>query len=63
MTTQVEIKFTATGCTAVAGNFAPGDLLRCSSEWANHLVNEAKCAEYVNKPQTEKKPTAKTAKE
>ena len=44
---QVQIKFTAVGCTALTRNFAPGDLLRTSPEMASHLVKEAKCAEYV----------------
>lgn len=46
---QVQIKFTASGCSAVTGNFAPGDLLRTSAEMARHLVEDAKCAEYVGK--------------
>ena len=52
---QVQIKFTAHGCIAVTGNFAPGDLLRTSADVARHLVKEAKCAEYVGdikKPKT-----------
>lgn len=44
---QVQIKFTAHGCSAVTGNFAPGDLLRTSADVARHLVKDAKCAEYV----------------
>jgi hypothetical protein len=44
---QVQIKFITTGCSAITGNFAPGDLLRTSPEMASHLVDDAKCAEYV----------------
>jgi hypothetical protein len=51
---QVQIKFTTTGCSAITGNFAPGDLLRTSAEMARHLVDDAKCAEYVvAKPQAD----------
>ena len=44
---QVQIKFTASGSSSATGNFAPGDLLRCSPEMARHLVDEAQCAQYV----------------
>lgn len=59
---QVEVKFTASGCSAVTGNFAPGDLLRTSPEMARHLVKDARCAEYTqagadDKPVVKAKPT------
>ena len=69
---QVQIKFTASGSSSATGNFAPGDLLRCSADTARHLVEEAKCAQYVGqapadeaqdqaaKPRAARK-TAKTA--
>lgn len=44
---QVQIKFTASGSSSATGNFAPGDLLRCSPEMARHLVEEAGCAKYT----------------
>jgi hypothetical protein len=44
---QVQIRFTCSGSSALTGNFSPGDVLRCSKEWANHLVEDARCAEYV----------------
>lgn len=45
---QVQIIFTATGSSSVTGNFAPGDMLRCSAERARHLVEEARCARYAD---------------
>jgi hypothetical protein len=48
---QVEIKFTASGCNMITGNFAPGDLLRTSAEMARHFVEQAKCAAYVERPE------------
>jgi hypothetical protein len=47
---QVQIKFTARGSSQITGNFAPGDLLRCSAEHARHLVEDARCAVYVAAP-------------
>lgn len=47
---QVQIKFTASGSSSATGNFAPGDLLRCSAEMARHLVEEAQCAQYTRPP-------------
>jgi hypothetical protein len=47
---QVQIKFIARGSSSVTGNFAPGDLLRCSAEHARHLVDEAQCAVYTSPP-------------
>lgn len=51
---QVQIIFTASGSSSVTGNFAPGDVLRCSAELARHLVEEAQCARYADgdKPAT-----------
>jgi hypothetical protein len=66
---QVQIRFTAGGSSALTGNFAPGDLLRCSAEHARHLVEEARCAAYVVAPAApEEQPTKpraarKTAKD
>ena len=45
---QVQIKFVARGSSSATGNFAPGDLLRCSAEMARHLVEDARCAVYLD---------------
>lgn len=52
---QVQIKFTASGSSSLTGNFAPGDTLRCSLEHAKHLVEDAQCANYIDKPAEEPK--------
>lgn len=46
----VQIKFTTFGATSAGGSFGPGDLMRCSQDMARHLVEEAKCAQYVEAP-------------
>lgn len=44
------VKFTATG-TCVLGNFSSGDIARnIPDEFADHLVNDARCAEYWTPP-------------
>jgi hypothetical protein len=58
---QVQIKFTATGSSAITGNFAPGDVLRCAPEVARHLVEEAGCAKYTEAT-AGTQPPAKTAR-
>jgi hypothetical protein len=45
---QVQIKFTAGGSSAIFGNFAPGDTLRCDAAAAKHFVEEARCAVYAS---------------
>jgi hypothetical protein len=47
---QVQIIFTASGSSSATGNFAPGDVLRCSAEQARHFVVEAQCARYAKAP-------------
>ena len=47
---QVQVIFTASGSSSTTGNFAPGDVLRCSAEQARHLVKEAQCARYATAP-------------
>lgn len=42
------IEFTHTGSSAVFGNFAAGDLLRCGADAARHFVEEARCARYTD---------------
>ena len=44
---QVQIVFTASGSNSITGNFAPGDVLRCSAEQARHFVADAQCARYA----------------
>lgn len=44
------IQFTRNGCNTLLGNFGPGDRLRCSADMARHLVEQARCARYVNEP-------------
>lgn len=44
---MVQIKFKTFGATSAGGAFAPGDVMRCSEEMARHLVDEAKCAAYI----------------
>lgn len=53
MTMQVSIRFKAQGSNSAFGNFARGDLLRCSPAMARHLVEEAKVATYTQEPQAE----------
>jgi len=50
---MVQIKFTTFGATSAGGSFAPGDLMRCSANMAKHLVEEAKCAAYVQPKNTD----------
>lgn len=61
---QVQIQFTASGSSSAFGNFAPGDILRCSEAQARHYVDEARCAKYVQTPapQDEHKPAKKPKK-
>jgi hypothetical protein len=42
-----KIKFTALGSSSAIGSFSPGDTARLSDDLARHLVEEARCAEYV----------------
>jgi hypothetical protein len=43
----VQVKFTVFGCCSAIGNFEPGDTARISAAMAKHLVEEARCAKYV----------------
>lgn len=48
MTTKT-VRFTSGGSSSTFGNFAPGDVLRgISAEHARHLVEDARCAVYVD---------------
>jgi hypothetical protein len=42
-----KIKFTALGSSSAIGSFSPGDVARLPDDMARHLVEEARCAEYV----------------
>ena len=53
---MVQIKFITFGATSAGGSFAPGDLLRCGESMAKHLVEEAKCAVYVQPKNANIKP-------
>ncbi|HSD16787.1 MAG TPA: hypothetical protein VLC71_05925 [Thermomonas sp.] len=57
-----QIKFTASGCSTWTGNFAPGDVARLDDAAAKHLVEEARCAQYMTaetSAETVQKPAAK----
>lgn len=47
---MVQIKFTASGANTLIGGFASGDTLRCGEALAKHLVEEMKCAKYMDAP-------------
>lgn len=53
---MVQIKFTTFGATSAGGSFAPGDLMRCHEDMAKHLVDEAKCAVYVQPKKADLEP-------
>ena len=59
---MVQIKFTTFGATSAGGSFAPGDLMRCSASMARHLVEEAKCAAYVQPKNTDEPVKTKVIK-
>jgi hypothetical protein len=44
---MVQIKFTVFGCCSAIGNFEPGDTARVDAAMARHLVEEARCAKYI----------------
>lgn len=46
----VQVKFTTFGACTAIGGFAPGDTARVSAEMARHLVEEARCAKYMEAP-------------
>lgn len=45
----VHIQFTTNGSSTVLGNFGPGDRIRVKPDMARHLVEEARCAKYVER--------------
>jgi hypothetical protein len=44
-----QIEFTGQGSNTILGNFAPGDMARCSDALARHLVDEARVAKYATR--------------
>lgn len=58
---QVEINITATVTTAQYGTLVSGDILRTSKEFAAHLVDDCRAAQYAKVEQQEpEKRTRKT---
>ena len=58
---MVKIKFTAQGANALVGGFGPGDMANVSEALAQHLVEEARVARYVESGESIQ-PAAKPAK-
>ena len=50
---QTQIKFLVGGANSVCGGFVAGDMLRCDAAFAKHLVEEVKCAKYMDAPKVE----------
>lgn len=50
---MVQVKFTTFGANTAFGSFAPGETLRCSEALAKHLVDEIRCAKYVEAPKVD----------
>lgn len=49
----MQVKFITNGANSAFGGFTAGDTLRCSPEMAKHLVEEIKCARYMEAPAVE----------
>lgn len=47
---MVQIRFIRQGANSLIGGFSSGDLARVSDEFARHLVEEARVAEYAQAP-------------
>lgn len=55
------IKFISSGSSSLLGNFAPGDIARnIPDDLADHLVQEAMCAQYLE-PGQQSAPPVKAA--
>ena len=50
------IKFIATGSNSAIGGFSYGDVAQCDDALADHLVNDARVAEYIVEAKTEESP-------
>ena len=48
---MVQIRFIRQGANSLIGGFSSGDLARVSEDFARHLVEEARVAEYVQAQQ------------
>ena len=48
---MVQIRFIRQGANSLIGGFSSGDLARVSEDFARHLVEEARVAEYVQSQQ------------
>lgn len=47
----IQIEFITSGSSTVFGNFGPRDRARVKPDMAKHLVEEARCARYVEQQQ------------
>lgn len=45
---MVQVRFKAQGANSLLGGFSAGDVARVNAEFARHLVEEVKVADYVN---------------
>ena len=59
---QVQIRITSTVVTAPYGTLMPGTILRTSTAYAKHLVEDAFAAIYLTAPAASAEPPAKRAK-
>jgi len=50
---MVQVRFKTQGANSLLGGFSSGDVARVNADFARHLVDEAKVADYVNQPQAE----------
>ena len=50
---MVQIRFIRQGANSLIGGFSSGDLARVSEDFARHLVEEARVAEYAQAQQKE----------
>lgn len=50
---MVRIKIRTTCITAQFGALSTGDILTCSEEFARHLVEDCKAADYITEPTPE----------
>lgn len=46
----MQVKFITAGSNSAFGSFEAGSTLRCSPEMARHLVEDVKCAKYMEAP-------------
>ena len=58
----VEVKITSTVVTAPYGTLMPGTILRTSTAYAKHLVEDAFAAIYLTAPAASAEPPAKRSK-